>query len=133
MSPSEDAAGPDAAEPGPPVRPPRTKRLPRDDAPHDAAHDAPRDASPAGPASDDAAPPRRDRRRKKADSSFVTEVGASVEVLTRRQLAALAGQLLGREMDSLKHMPKDDLVDLVRRVARMKRVKIRINIDGSAP
>jgi hypothetical protein len=111
------------------VRPPRTKRPPREDEPSGFAW--------PDEAYDDAAsradgPPRRDRRRKKADSSFVTEVGASVEVLTPKQLAALAGQLLGREMDSLEHMPKDDLVDLVRRVARMKRVKIRINIDNGA-
>jgi hypothetical protein len=88
----------------------------RDDAASDDASSA--DASGAADAERRAGQP--------SSSSFVVEEGLPVTVLGKAQLTALAARLLGQEMSSLERMAYDDLIKLVRRVAKMKRVKIRI-------
>ena len=54
-----------------------------------------------------------------------------LEDMTPYQIAVVAQDLLGQELDSLKRMSKSDLIALVRRVASMRgaRIEFEVRLD----
>ena len=53
----------------------------------------------------------------------------SVEELTSKQLAKIAQGLLDKELDTLEKMSKEDLVVLVRQLAKLRGTRVGLDLD----
>ncbi len=53
----------------------------------------------------------------------------SIEDLTVQQLAKIASDLLDEKLDTLSRMSKEDLIQLVKRIAKLKRIRLGFDIN----
>ncbi len=84
---------------------------------------------------------RQGRERGKSDRQIFYDIHKGkkqgratlpVEDLTVRQLAKIATGLLEKELDTLERMSREDLIQLVRQLARLRGTNVGFDVDFDA-